>query len=72
MRADEIEELICLIAAMDRTSVIGQITTYRAGFPIDFTREFLDAQTTERLRHLLLAISVQAARSASIEAPQAA
>lgn len=62
LHADQIEELITLVAAMDRCSVMEQIRNYRASFPVDFTREFLEDQSMDRLRHLLFALCIQQQR----------
>ncbi|MDB5357949.1 MAG: hypothetical protein JWN24_4402 [Phycisphaerales bacterium] len=60
LQSDQVEELVCLIAALDRAAIVHQILEFRATFPVDFTPEFLDSQTVERLRHLLFAMCVQA------------
>ncbi|HZL34813.1 MAG TPA: hypothetical protein VFC78_05845 [Tepidisphaeraceae bacterium] len=58
-QSEQVEELVCLISALDRPALTGQILEFHAAFPIDFTREFLAVQTTERLRHLLFALCMQ-------------
>ncbi|HWE94818.1 MAG TPA: hypothetical protein VG269_12710 [Tepidisphaeraceae bacterium] len=60
LQSDQVEELVCLISALDRAAIVHQITEFRAQFPVDFTPEFLASQSTERLRHLLFAMCVQA------------
>ena len=59
MDSHQVEELICLVSAMDRESLVEKFRTFPADFPLDFTREFLDAQPTERLRHIFLALCIQ-------------
>ena len=49
----QVEELIRMVAALDKPALVEQFQTYHASFPIDFTREFLESQPTDRLRHLL-------------------
>ena len=56
---DQIEELICLVAAMDRPEVVRHIHDYRASFPLDFTDEFLATVPLDRLRHIFLALCLQ-------------
>lgn len=62
LQADQVEELVMIVGALDRTMLIEQFRTYRASFPVDFTKEFLEQQDTERLRHLFLALCLQSQR----------
>jgi hypothetical protein len=59
LEANQVEELICVVSAMDRETVTEQLTCFRGSFPVDFTREFLDRQPVERLRHLFVALCLQ-------------
>jgi len=59
LAAEQVEELICLVAAMDRQSVIDYIKAFEASFPIDFTDEFLTEIPLERLRHVFVALCLQ-------------
>ena len=59
LASDQIEELICLVAAMDRATLIEQFQTYRATFPLDFTDEFLGGVALDRLRHIFAALCLQ-------------
>jgi len=36
----QVEELICLVAVLDRPTLVQHIRNYRASFPVDFTDEF--------------------------------
>ena len=62
LQSHQVEELISLVTALDRLTLIAQFQCYRASFPVDFTREFLESQETERLRHLFLALCLQSQR----------
>ena len=62
LQAQQVEELVNLVTAMSRELVIDQFRTYRASFPVDFTREYLEAQTTEQIKHLFLALCLQTQR----------
>ena len=62
LHAQQVEELVNLVTAMSRQTVIDQFRTYRASFPVDFTREYLEAQDTEQLKHLFLALCLQSQR----------
>lgn len=60
--AEQIEELICVVAAYDRPTLIEHISNYRANFPLDFTPEFLNTHPLDRLRHIFLAVCLQTQR----------
>ena len=47
------ESYLTRIAGMSRGELIEEIRTFHCRFPLDFTREYLDAQGTDRLRHIL-------------------
>ena len=51
---DTLEAASQQIIALDRDACIDQLLHFPE-LPLDFTPEFLDGQTLERLRHLLLA-----------------
>ncbi|HWE04774.1 MAG TPA: hypothetical protein VG326_20370 [Tepidisphaeraceae bacterium] len=59
LQSDQVEELVCLISSFDRRTVTRHLVDFHAGFPVDFTPEFLESQTVERLRHLLFALCMQ-------------
>jgi hypothetical protein len=59
LASDQIEDLICLVAAMDRDALINQFHAYRATFPLDFTEEFLGSVALDRLRHIFAALCLQ-------------
>lgn len=58
----ETDELICLVATLDRPNLLQQFQSYRASFPLDFTAEFLDTTPLDRLRHIFLAICLRCQR----------
>ncbi len=59
MSATQVEELICLVSAMDRPQLIRRFGGHRAGFPVDFTSDFLNTLPLERLRHIFVALCLQ-------------
>ena len=59
LESQQIEQLIGTISAMNRTALTEQLLRFRAPFPVDFTREYLDKQHTDRLRHILVALCIQ-------------
>lgn len=73
MEAQQVEELICLVSAMDRATLARRFRDYRANFPVDFTDEFLDNTPLERLQHIFLALCLQCQQAPEMEiAPPAA
>lgn len=58
----QVEELICLVAALDRPAIVSQLQAYRASFPIDFTEDFLSTVCLDRLRHIFVALCLQQQR----------
>lgn len=62
---DQIDELASLVATMDRVALTEQFASYQAGFPVDFTPEFLASEPLERLRHIFLAMCLATRRTHS-------
>jgi hypothetical protein len=52
LKPDQIDQLMTTIAEMDRDELVHQFRHYPAPFPIDFTDEFLDQQSIDKLRHV--------------------
>ncbi|MCK5113707.1 MAG: hypothetical protein KAR11_02980 [Phycisphaerae bacterium] len=50
----EREDMIIGIAVMDRQELIQKLLTMRCGFPIDFSREYLESIPLDNLRHIVL------------------
>ena len=42
LQSHQIDDLITLVAALDRDALLDHFHSYRASFPVDFTDEFLD------------------------------
>lgn len=59
LESHQVEELICLVSAMDRPALVRQFRDYRANFPVDFTDTFLENTPVERLRHIFVALCLQ-------------
>lgn len=56
-------EQSCLaIAVMEKEEVIMQLLGFQGPLKLDFTREYLENLTVDRLRHILLAAVVTAGR----------
>ena len=53
------EDIASTIAEMSRHQVQREIMSFSGRFRLDFTREYLQAQPVERLRHILLAARLQ-------------
>ena len=72
MQSEQVEELVCLISSLDRAALMHQLLEFSGNFPVDFTPEFLDTQSTERLGHLLFALCVQSQHIPEMLTPAAA
>jgi hypothetical protein len=72
LQSEQVEELICLVSAMDRPALLRQFQNYRASFPLDFTPEFLEATPLDRLRHIFVAVCLQSQRVPNAEMTSAA
>ena len=59
LQPEQVEELICLVAALDRPALVRQFQQFRTTFPLDFTAEFLNTTDLERLRHIFVAVCLQ-------------
>jgi hypothetical protein len=67
LESHQVEELICLVASLDKPTLTNQFMEFRGNFPIDFTPEFLETQSVERLRHIFVALCLQAQQMPMIE-----
>jgi len=72
LHLDQIEELMQVVHALDRQALVEQLQTFDAGFPLDFTPEYLGQQNTERLRHIFLALCLHTQRLPEATTSQAA
>ncbi len=59
LQSPQIEELICLVSALDRQSLTRQFLSFRGCFPVDFTPDFLEQLSVDRLRHIFVALCLQ-------------
>ena len=68
LAADQVEELITLVEAFDRPTLIAHFRSYRAAFPLDFTDAFLNAEPVDNLRHIFVAVCLQTQRMPTTDA----
>jgi hypothetical protein len=59
LESHQVEELICLVSSLDKTSLTHQFLNFNGSFPVDFTPEFLEKLPVERLRHIFVALCLQ-------------
>ncbi len=52
-------DVAVVIAGMNRGDVQREILNFQGRFRLDFSREFLENQSTDRLKHILLAAKLQ-------------
>ncbi len=56
------EQMVDRIAGLSRAEATEQLLGFKADFPMDFTRDYLDRLPLERLQHLLLAAHLYRSR----------
>ena len=66
-----IEEILARIVRMDRPEVLHALHDLPFGFELDFSEQYLESLPIERLRHILLAASLQSHASPPAVSPQA-
>lgn len=57
---DSLEQTATSIAALDRDELQRRIKGFRGRFKLDFTEDYLNSLTVDRLRHILLAALINA------------
>ena len=62
LQSHQVDELIGLVTSLDKPALVQQFGSYPACFPVDFTREFLESQSVDRLRHLFVAMCLHTQR----------
>jgi hypothetical protein len=72
LQSHQLEELISLVSGLDRPALVTQFENFRATFPLDFSREFLESQSVDRLRHIFVALCIEQQRMPEICAQEAA
>ena len=66
MPPTNIDELLCTVATWDREQLIRQFSKQESRFPLDFTPDFYQTQSVERLRHIFVAFLVQHRRQSMV------
>ena len=59
LQEPQIEDLICLVSSLDRLALTQHFLSFRGNFPVDFTPEFLDRLSVDRMRHIFVALCLQ-------------
>ena len=52
------EKMCSKIASMNKSEVIRKLVNFNGPIKMDYTRDYLESLTTDRLRHILLAAVV--------------
>ena len=55
----EFENLICTVATFSRAQLQAQFLNFKGRFPIDFTMDYLEDLSVDRLRHIFVALCLQ-------------
>lgn len=67
MPAIDTEQLVVRIVGMDRPELTRTLRQLRCSFEMDFTDEFLDALSIDRLRHVVLAAAQHARATETLD-----
>ena len=59
LQSAQIEDLMTLVASLDRPALTHQFQNYRGKFPVDFTEDFLARTSLDKLRHIFVAMCMQ-------------
>jgi hypothetical protein len=59
---DRVEAIIARVLTLTHAELVEQLLYFPAPFKVDFTPDYLVAQSTDRLRHLLVAMSLHCRR----------
>lgn len=60
LEPQQVESLVSIVATMDRDDIVERLMHFQADFPVDFTPSYLDQLSTDRLRHIFVAVCLQA------------
>lgn len=55
MNANVVDSLVTQLAEMDRSRLVAFLRSLHCSFPIDFTDDYLNSVSIDRLRHIALA-----------------
>ena len=72
LQSEQVEELVTLLSGMDRTALVRHFRSYHARFPVDFTEDFYQRTSLDRLRHIFLAMCLQNQHMPEIDLAHAA
>jgi hypothetical protein len=64
METQAMDNMVTEIAEMDRPELIALLHEMHCTFPLDFTEEYLDSMSVDRLRHIALAASLHRLKAA--------
>jgi len=56
----QVDHLIEVVSSMDRDDLCASLLSFTGRFPVDFTAEYLQELSLDRLRHILVAACLQA------------
>lgn len=58
LRISEVEKRICRIASMNRNELVEFLSHLNCSFTMDFSQDFLESLTEDKLRHIVMAASL--------------
>ena len=67
MTAKQLERTVAELRTMSRPALVGVLRDLKCSFKIDFTEEFFNSISLDRLRHIVLAAKLHAINAAAVE-----
>jgi hypothetical protein len=60
LESQQFESLIRIVSAMDRDDLTDRLLHFRGQFSVDFTPDYLGRLSLDRLKHIFVAVCLQA------------
>jgi hypothetical protein len=59
LQPQQVEDLVLFVSSLDRGGLIRELRSFPASFKVDFSDDFLNKTSLDRLRHIFLALCLQ-------------
>jgi hypothetical protein len=59
LEPQQVEDLIRIVNVMERSVLTERLLDFHGSFPVDFTDRYLASLSTDRLRHIFVALCLQ-------------
>jgi hypothetical protein len=59
LQPQQVEDLVNIVQIMDRIALTEHLLGFQGSFPVDFTETYLAGLSTDKLRHIFIALCLQ-------------